>query len=165
VLLLVAATAPGCQWLLKDDVEDKPVVEVPVDPPAEKPTPQPVEAPPPAATTPPPPPEKPVDDTVPEIDEVSVVESGQPEPRLLPEEEETEVTAEALREHIREAEQLSATLDQRELSPDLRDQVESGRAFLGDARKALEEQDLERASVLIDKCLVLFRDAESGSRV
>jgi len=130
VLLLVAATLPGCQFLLKDDVEDKPAVEVPVDPPAEIPAPPPVEEPPPPA-------KKQVDDKVPEIDEVSLVEPGQPEPRLLPEEEKAEVTAEALREHIREAERLSSTLDQRELSPDLKDQVKSGRAFLGDARKAI----------------------------
>jgi len=104
VLLLVAATLPGCQFLLKDDVEDKPAVEVPVDPPAEIPAPPPVEEPPPPA-------KKQVDDKVPEIDEVSLVEPGQPEPRLLPEEEKAEVTAEALREHIREAERLSSTLE------------------------------------------------------
>jgi hypothetical protein len=209
VLLLVAATAPGCQWLPRRAVEDKPAVEVPAEKPAEEPpddepAPQPVEEPPPppveeplpavespgpsaveepppAAESPgpsaveepppaakkpePPPAEKPVENKVPELDEVSHVEPAQPEPRLLPEEEKAEVTAEALREGIREAERLSSTLEPRELSPDLRDQVESGRAFLGDARKALEDQDLERAGVLIDKCLVLLRDAESKSRV
>jgi hypothetical protein len=142
LLLFAAATTPGCTLFRPVGLEDKPVAEEAVE-------------------TPVPPP---VDDTVPVIYDVSLVDPEQPEPRLLPENEDEEVSPEALLAGIREAETLSALLTGRELSADLRDQVESGRALLGDARKALVEQDLERAGVLLDKCLVLLHDAESASR-
>jgi outer membrane biosynthesis protein TonB len=208
LLLLAAATVPGCRLFRPADVQDAPAAQEtgtgaegaedaeapPPDveplpeiepPPVVEPEPEPVEQPaetetdsiPEVAEAPqpeedpspnpaPPPakkPAKPETDSVPEVDEVSLVAPAQPEPRLLPDEKQ-EVSAESLRSDLEEAEKLSAVLAVRELTEELDLQVDSGRAFLEDARKALEAEDLERAGVLLQKCLVLLRDAEYNSR-
>jgi len=119
----------------------------------------------PAAENPPPPakpPDEPKTDSIPAIDQVSLVDAEQPEPRLLQDEEE-KLTPESLRDDFREAQKLSAELTQRKLTAEQRAQVESGRGFLDDARKAVRLQDLERAGVLLEKCLVLLRDAKANS--
>jgi hypothetical protein len=163
---------------------EPPVEQAPpvVEPPAEAEPPEgppevaeseaePAEVEPPPATEKPeadkaPPPTKPVADkkkeTIPAVDEVSPVETEQPEPRLIPKEEE-KLTPEALRDEFREAQTLSTELTGRKLTEEQRAQVESGRGFLDDAREALRLQDVERAGVLLEKCLVLLRDAKANS--
>ena len=101
--------------------------------------------------------------SLPKIDETSPVQlPDQPGPRLLPKDE--DVTLETLQRKVALAERLSALLEHRELKPELGPQVESGRAFLEDAKGALKDQDLSRANVLIDKCMVLLQDAEGSSQ-
>jgi hypothetical protein len=160
LLLLIAATQIlGCVLLRKSEDQDKPAPAEAVET-----APQDTSTEPPADPAPPPA-EQPADSevqSVPEIDEVSLVDAEPSEPRLLQDEDER-ISASSLRDDLWEAQRLSAELIDRKLTSEQRAQVESGRAFLDDAREALRLQDLERAGVLLEKCLVLFRDAEVNS--
>jgi len=129
-----------------ETVPPKKGTEPPADPP-----PSPAEQPPETKT-----------DSTPATDQVSLVDAEQPEPRLLQDEEE-KISPESLRDEFREAQKLSAELTERKLTVEQRAQVESGRGLLDDAREAIRLQDLERAGVLLEKCLVLLRDAKSNS--
>lgn len=164
-LLLLTMSSIGCQALRRaigpkestaateqpQTAEDEQAPAAPAEPPAE-----PVD-----------PPAKPVDppdaepESVPEIDEVSIVEEEN-EPRLLSEDE--QVSLRELDGRVERADELSRTLDERELSAELATQVAAGRAFLQDAKDAREAGDLKRVTVLIDKCLVLLEDAEQQTR-
>ena len=106
----------------------------------------------------PPPPARPA---LPELDAVSPVEAA-PEPQLI--EETAQLSQTALEARLAEADRLSNLLRGRDLSDELRAQVDSGRVFLGDARQALEARDLKRTQVLADKCLALLEDAERATR-
>lgn len=65
---------------------------------------------------------------------------------------------------LERAERLLVTADGRTLSRDLEEQLIAARAFLVQARAALEEGDERRAVVLIDKGLILAEDVERTSR-
>ena len=155
-LLLTATT--GCQLYRRvTGVTDSPAAADPAAPDGgATETAKPV-APPETATQPQ---SDPPVESVPEVDEVSIVDPA--EPRLLSEDE--EVPLASLERRVTRAETLSATLQERELPEEIAAQVDSGRAFLQDAKEARNTGDLKRADVLIDKCLVLLEDAEQQTR-
>lgn len=152
LLLVVAMSILGCGLLRKNGLEDTVEPAELVETEAAEPVAQPSAAEPPAEA-----------EALPEIEQVSVVDAEPPEPRLLPTEEE-KVSASSLANDLGEAERLSDELAGRKLTVEQLAQVESGRGFLDTAREALELRDLERAGVLLEKCLVLLRDAEAHSR-
>lgn len=147
LLLVVAMSILGCGLFRKNGLEDTVEPAELVETEAAEPVAQP-----PAEA-----------EALPEIEQVSVVDAEPPEPRLLPTEEE-KVSASSLANDLGEAERLSDELAGRKLTVEQLAQVESGRGFLDTAREALELRDLERAGVLLEKCLVLLRDAEAHSR-
>jgi len=155
-----------------DETTVEPVDEPPAEAPAEAPAELAPEEPEKAAATaeeapiekPRPAPSPPEPEasavSVPEVDEVSIIDPA--EARLLSEDE--EIPLASLERRVTRAEALSATLQERELSEEIAAQVDSGRAFLQNAKEARETGDLKRADVLIDKCLVLLEDAEQQTR-
>jgi hypothetical protein len=165
LLLLAAMTwLSSCQVFRKRDTAEAPAPATQVEEPAPAAEPMEDEAPPvrPSDDDAEPAPAEP-GETIPEIDQVSVIDTEQLGPRLLQEEDE-KISTESLHRGFEEAEKLSTVLERRTLTAEQRAQVETGRGFLDDARKAMGLQDLERAAVLLEKSLVLLRDAEVGSR-
>jgi hypothetical protein len=62
-------------------------------------------------------------------------------------------------------EAILSSLEDRSLNTQQREQAAAARAFVAQARKALEEGDFRRASVLADKGLILAQDVRDSSRV
>jgi len=142
-------------------VETSSTPESPEEPPVEPeespepaPEPTPVEAEPPPSETPPrrpPPPEPAPTEELPAVP---------PSPQIASNQEiDPEVAAK-----LERADALVSTIDGRELSREQREQVVAARAFMLQARKALDEGDERRALVLIDKGLILAEDVERSSR-
>ncbi len=169
-LVALLAFSFGCRKKIKADFERPPAasvvtepepvsegpeepeaLEVVVDPTEESAVPE--EAPPPARPVrrrrppepppPPPPPEEP------------------PSPRLTSE----PLTAEigAIRDTLALTEAILSSLDQAALTAKQREQAAAARAFVTQARRALEEGDYRRASVLADKGIILAEDVRDGS--
>lgn len=146
----VASTVPEPEPV-PEEPEEPEVPEVVVDPPEEPAVPE--QAPPPAQpvrrkrppepSLPPPPPEEP------------------PSPRLATEPETAETGA--IRDTMALTEAILSSLDQESLSTKQREQAAAARAFVTQARRALEEGDYRRASVLADKGLILAEDVRDGS--
>lgn len=62
------------------------------------------------------------------------------------------------------ARDLAAALDPRTLSIEQTDQLLGGQQFVGECTEAVAAGDLQRASVLVDKALVILEELEQSTR-
>jgi hypothetical protein len=145
-----ASTVPEAEPVPEEpEATEAPVIVA--EPPDEEPVPEEVEPPPrpvrrrrpPDPPPPPPAPEEP------------------PSPRLTTEPNNAETGI--IRDKLALTEAILSTLEPGSLTVKQREQAAAARAFVTQARKALEEGDYRRALVLADKGLILAEDVRDAS--
>jgi hypothetical protein len=72
--------------------------------------------------------------------------------------------ASAIAAKVTEAETLLSRSAERSLTGEQREQAETIRALIDQARAALRDRDEERAAILAEKALLLSRDLERAAR-
>jgi hypothetical protein len=172
LLVAVAGSMGGCHKKPKVEFDRPPAVstipetpETPEEPiPAEEETPpaepETVEEPPPAEEEIPPP--KPARRTDPSPPPDPPIPPDPHEPRLTEGSDSPEVRS--IRNKLARTIAILNIVERQSLTKEEKEQAASARAFVDQAREALEEGDYRRAAVLADKGLILAEDVRESAR-
>lgn len=170
VLGILALVTTGCNKKVEAVFERPPAVasdpgptetpteqsETDVEPP--EPLPEVEEELPPTESTPPPVKRRP--SRIPTSQPAPPPPPDPPLPRLSPGSNGEETRS--IRNKLARAEFILSSLGKRTLTAKQREQAAAARAFVSQAKAALEEGDTRRAGVLADKALILARDVEGS---
>ncbi|MFQ5792479.1 MAG: hypothetical protein ACE5JI_18570 [Acidobacteriota bacterium] len=169
-LVVLLTQLPGCGKRVKAEFKRPPAAAsapapeevAPEEPPAE-PEPAAVASEPaqrPSQSEAPPPPASPKGSRPPSSPSAPPAPEP-PTPRLS---SDSGSEARSIRDKLDRAESILASLRYSSLSTEQNEQAAAARAFVSQARRALEAGDYRRAAVLADKGLILAEDLERSSR-